>query len=959
MRLRFAAEIASLLFGCVAASTSIADTPAYTYSSGNEAIAPITLGFEFSPTENIVVSELGVYDAVGNGDGLAVSHDVGIWSLNGNLIALATVPAGTGSTLESGFRYVPIPLTTLIGGTSYRVGARFDLSTGDAYRRFVTLNPAPTIGMVPGYVQSSAVTEPLTYPHISGNALYAAANFQWLRAVDLDSDGDGLPDVSDNCRLVVNVDQTDSDSDGWGDDCDREQVNQPFELVASDGMDRDEIGTAVSISGDTIAVSAAGHDDFAEDSGAVHIYVRTGSSWIEQAELHAGDGQFDDWFGTSLAVSGDTIAVAAWRDDDLGTQSGSVYVFVRNGTSWALQQKLNADDGGVNHLFGRELDIDGDTIVVGARLATNFGVATGAAYVFVRNGTTWTQQQKLTASDGAAFDRFGRGVAVDGDTVVIGSRLDDDLGNASGSAYVFVRNDTNWSQQDKILPSDGAAGDVFGLSVDLEGDTAVIGSVSSDRSGADAGAAYIFEREGTSWTQRFVLEADDASPGDFFGAYVGISGDTIVVGATGDDENSDDAGSAYIFDRKGTLWTQRTELFAEYGEPGQQFGWSVDIENETVVVGAPQLALGSGSAHVFAIFDSNLATVNDLNSSGSSELVVTVPGSTRVQIRDGATDALITDIDFGADVALDLAVLPDLDASGDPDIAILQQQPSGQVRVQARDSVSGNVSSNLWYGRQYEPVAMYVVADYSGNGLPEIAVLGSEAGTDAVRVQVQDTSTGFLDNIFLGTQSIAHDVVTVTDTSGNGIPEIGILGVLKSNNQVRSQLWDADTAAFQSNVWFGNVYQPHTTVTMPDINTNGSDEIVAMGVDPATDNIRVQVRDSDTTATLFNIWLGAVNEAVDVALINDINSDGVADLAVLLKTPAGVGRVRVQSGSNGAFIRNLFYSVVENPVGLAVMPDFNGGGFDELAVLGESAGVRHVQILDTATGTQVNRIDFP
>ena len=119
------------------------------------------------------------------------------------------------------------------------------------------------------------------------------------------------------------------------------------------------------------------------------------------------------------------------------------------------------------------------------------------------------------------------------------------------------------------------------------------------------------------------------------------------------------------------------------------------------------------------------------------------------------------------------------------------------------------------------------------------------------------------------------------------------------------------------------------------------------------------MRDSDSTTTHYNIWLGAVNEAVDLAMINDINSDGVADLAVLLKTPGGTGRVRVQSGSDGAFIRNLFYSVVENPVGLAVMPDYSGNGFDELAVLGTSAGVRHVQILDTSSGAQVNRIDFP
>jgi hypothetical protein len=356
----------------------------------------------------------------------------------------------------------------------------------------------------------------------------------------------------------------------------------------------------------------------------------------------------------------------------------------------------------------------------------------------------------------------------------------------------------------------------------------------------------------------------------------------------------------------------------------------------------------------------------DISGNGIPEIGITMPGSTHVHIRDGSTDALISDINFGNDDALQMVVLPDLDASGNPEIAMLNEQDSGQVRVQIRDSVTGGIVSNLWYGMQYEPVSMAVVPDYSGNGDPEIAVLGSESGTDAVRVQLRDSASNtFLDNVFLGTQSIAKDVVSLTDTSGNGIPEMGILGVLKANDQVRMQIWDTDTSAFQSNVWFAKVYQPHSTIAMPDINSNGSDEIVAMGVDPATQNIRVQVRDSDTTDTLFNIWLGNVNEAVDIALINDINSDGVADLAVLLKTPAGVGRVRVQSGSDGAFIRNLFYSVVENPVGLAVMPDYSGNGFDELAVLGEiiapdtGAPLIHVQILDTSTGGQVNRIDFP
>jgi hypothetical protein len=366
---------------------------------------------------------------------------------------------------------------------------------------------------------------------------------------------------------------------------------------------------------------------------------------------------------------------------------------------------------------------------------------------------------------------------------------------------------------------------------------------------------------------------------------------------------------------------------------------------------------------ILALFPNELTgivSLPDINDNGAPELGVVVPGNTSVHVRDALTGDLLTDIDFGSDAAFDLAVLPDLDAGGAPEVAILQQQPSGQVRVQARDSATGAVTSNLWYGLQYEPVSMSVISDYNTNGFPEVAVLGSEYGTDAIRVQIRDADTDeFVDNIFLGTQSIAKNLVSVTDTSGNGTPEMGILGVLKDNDQVRTQIWDADTAAFQSNIWFGNVYQPHSMITIPDINSNGSDEIVAVGVDPATQNIRVQVRDSASTITHYNIWLGNTNEAVDIALINDINGNGFADLAVLLKTPTGTGRVRVQDGLNGAFIRNLFYTVVDNPAGLAVMPDYSGNGFEELAVLGENAGVRHVQILDTVSGSQVNRIDYP
>jgi hypothetical protein len=350
----------------------------------------------------------------------------------------------------------------------------------------------------------------------------------------------------------------------------------------------------------------------------------------------------------------------------------------------------------------------------------------------------------------------------------------------------------------------------------------------------------------------------------------------------------------------------------------------------------------------------------DLNSNGSPDIAVFVPGTNNhVHVRDGSTDALIRDIDFGADAVYAMKLVPDLNSSGAPEIGLLNEQASSQVRVQIRDSASGVSVRNLWLGAAYAPIAFQVIPDYNASGSPEIAVMGADA-TDAIRVQVQDADTGTtLDNVFLGNQGFGKDFVAVADTSGNSAPELGILSVLKGNDQVRMQVWDAVDATFQTNVWFGKVYQPLSLITMPDINANGSEEIVAVGVDPATQNIRVQVRDSASAATHYNIWLGAVNEAVDIALINDINGNGFPDLAVLLKAPDGTGRVRVQDGLNGTFIRNLFYTVVESPAGIAVLSDYSGNGFEELAVLGMNNGVRHVQVLDTSTGSQVNRVDFP
>jgi hypothetical protein len=305
----------------------------------------------------------------------------------------------------------------------------------------------------------------------------------------------------------------------------------------------------------------------------------------QQAKLTASDAQAGDSFGTAIAISGATAVVGAPGDDDAGLNSGAAYVFVRTGTVWSQQAKLTASDEAAFDSFAWAVAISGETIAVGAPGDDDAGGSSGSAYVFARTGTVWSQQQKLTASDAAGGDVFGYAVAISGETIVAGSSGDDDGGASSGAAYVFARTGTVWGQQQKLTASDAAGGDEFGAAVGISGETIVVGARLDDDAGGDSGAAYVFARAGTVWTQQAKLTASDAAAGDQFGRSVGISGETVVVGAQWDDDAGAISGSAYVFVRAGTLWSQQQKLTASDAAIGDQFGWSVGISGETIVVG--------------------------------------------------------------------------------------------------------------------------------------------------------------------------------------------------------------------------------------------------------------------------------------------------------------------------------------------------------------------------------------
>jgi hypothetical protein len=326
----------------------------------------------------------------------------------------------------------------------------------------------------------------------------------------------------------------------------------------------------------------------AGDAAASDLFGRS----ARETKLTAGDAAAGDFFGWSVAISGYTAVVGA-RTADVGGayNQGAAYVFTRSGGTWTERQKLTASDGATFDEFGSSVAIDGDTIVVGAREADVGGSQNqGAAYVFTRSGTTWTEQRKLTALDGGASEGFGRSVAISGGTVVVGTR---------SAAYVFTPSGTQ-----QKLTNQGSVN--FGFSVAIEGDTIVVGAPWTSVGGnVRRGAAYVFVRSGETWTERQQLTASDGAAEDNFGYSVAISGDTIVIGAHGADVGGkQNQGAAYVFTWGWGSWTERQKFTASDGADRDSFGGSVAISGDTVVVGAMYVYIGAnyyqGAAYVFA-----------------------------------------------------------------------------------------------------------------------------------------------------------------------------------------------------------------------------------------------------------------------------------------------------------------------------------------------------------------------
>lgn len=368
-------------------------------------------------------------------------------------------------------------------------------------------------------------------------------------------------------------------------------------LRASDGTTNDTYGIVVAQSGDTVLIASPNKN---LSRGQVYVYTRSGLQWREQAKLTAMDPQTLDNFGSSLAIDGNTAVIGAPQKNK---QRGNAYVFLRTGTKWAQQAKLSASDGASGDYFGSAVGVKGDTAIVGISNPDK-----NTSYVYVRTGTMWSEQAKLTPSDGKGGDHFGSAVALDVDTAVIGAPGRVIGTNTSpGKAYIFARTGTTWSEQAKLSLADGVADDKYGAAVALSVDTAVIGAYKRTVGNkAGQGEAFVYVRSGGSWTEQARLQASDGAADDRFGISVGVGGDIAVVGAEhATVVDSENQGAAYVYSRSSGQWSEFTRLTAQAGVSDDSFGHalSVGANGNPVVVGAYYRAQNNnplqGEAYVF------------------------------------------------------------------------------------------------------------------------------------------------------------------------------------------------------------------------------------------------------------------------------------------------------------------------------------------------------------------------
>ncbi|WP_395377360.1 hypothetical protein [Marinicella sp. W31] len=374
-------------------------------------------------------------------------------------------------------------------------------------------------------------------------------------------------------------------------------------VLAGDGKAGDSFGFSAAIDDTTILIGAYKADlDGVIDAGAAYVYVLGDRGWQQQAKLVAEPAFAEDTLGGNVALKNDVAMLGVMRRDDKGKDSGAVVSFERASNTWKQTQIFTAHDAKPGDAFGQSIALTENHLIIGAPRNDALGVDSGAAYIYQRENDTWRYQTKITASDGAAGDLFGISVAVDGNTVLVGADLHDAKAEDAGAVYVYVLDGKQWKQEAKLMASDGGKTDIFGVRVALSENTALISARRDDieELGVDAGSAYIFVRDGSSWTQQVKLTSPDGQADDRFGRGVALSGNTAIISAMNHDANGSNTGALYVYNKCAENWCYTSKVVAKSSKPEDRYGWNVGLSHGVAVVTAPNHdAKGQESGAVF------------------------------------------------------------------------------------------------------------------------------------------------------------------------------------------------------------------------------------------------------------------------------------------------------------------------------------------------------------------------
>jgi len=601
-------------------------------------------------------------------------------------------------------------------------------------------------------------------------------------------------------------------------------------LLPTDGAEDDWFGISVSISGDTAVIGARRDDDNGSDSGSAYIFRYDGSIWYQEAKLLPADGAEYDGFGIEVSISGDRAVIGASYDDDSGQSSGSAYVFRHDAGSpgnWIQEAKLVPVDGAEGDFFGNSVALSGDTAVIGAPYDSDQGTCGGSAYVFRYDPgpENWIQEAKLMPADGAAWDYFGTSVALSGDTTLIGASNDGNTGlgdygygnyDGHGSAYVYRFDGSTWVEEAKLLASDATASDHFGI-VAIDNDTAVIGAYGNDDNGAYSGSAYLFHFDGSVWAQLAKFIASDGEAEDYLGASVALSGDNTLVGASRDDGIGSYSGSAYVFNpashdcnENGTPdiddIADGTSEDCNYNDIPDECEPQDDCNNNDIqdicdiAAGTSDDCNGNGIPDECDIMPSykgfadavdyviagegSSVTATDVDVDGDLDLIVVTryPDDIVVLLNNGDGTFQIAGEPPPPGSAPAAAAVEDLNGDGYPDLIVLDT-PSNKVSVQLNNG-DGTFADPVDYAVGSSPLSV-AIEDMDGDEDPDLVTVNHYSDDVSILLNHGDGTFAAALSQPVGWYPTA---MAVADLDGDGIPDLAVSDHDESQNYAVSVL---------------------------------------------------------------------------------------------------------------------------------------------------------------------------